>query len=145
MRPETGAAGEAQYIANPWSGGLSQIGRNDDVVLVGTGLTMVDVALDLNSRGHTGQITAVSRRGFLPLPHQDVSPYPAFLAAQSLPTTISGLMRTVRREFPATEVIVITGWGTVESASEAVRQSSVRRGPAELHDLHPGMSRHTLG
>lgn len=98
VRPETGAAGEAQYIANPWSGGLSQIGRNDDVVLVGTGLTMVDVALDLNSRGHTGQITAVSRRGFLPLPHQDVSPYPAFLAAQSLPTTISGLMRTVRRE-----------------------------------------------
>jgi response regulator RpfG family c-di-GMP phosphodiesterase len=31
------------------------------------------------------------------------------------------LMRIVRREFPATEVIIITGWGTVESASEAVR------------------------
>jgi putative nucleotidyltransferase with HDIG domain len=31
------------------------------------------------------------------------------------------LMRTIRREFPQTEIIVITGWGTVESASEAVR------------------------
>lgn len=31
------------------------------------------------------------------------------------------LMRTIRRDFPATEVIVITGWGSVESASEAVR------------------------
>ena len=31
------------------------------------------------------------------------------------------LMRTLRRDFPATEVIVITGWGTVESASQAVR------------------------
>lgn len=101
VRPETGSAGEAHYIANPWSGGLSRIGRNDDVVLVGTGLTMVDVALDLNSRGHDGQITAVSRRGFLPLPHSDVSPYPAFLAPQSLPTTMSGLMRTVRREVAA--------------------------------------------
>jgi len=31
------------------------------------------------------------------------------------------LMRNIRREFPQTEIIVITGWGTVESASEAVR------------------------
>jgi putative nucleotidyltransferase with HDIG domain len=31
------------------------------------------------------------------------------------------LMRTIRREFPQIEIIVITGWGTVESASEAVR------------------------
>lgn len=31
------------------------------------------------------------------------------------------LMRTMRRDFPATEIIVITGWGSVESASEAVR------------------------
>ena len=31
------------------------------------------------------------------------------------------LMRTMRREFPATEVVVITGWGSIESASEAVR------------------------
>jgi len=98
VKPRTGAAGEARYIANPWSGGLAQIGVNDHVVLVGTGLTMVDVALDLNSRGHKGSITAVSRRGFLPLPHRDVSPYPAFLSPRSLPTTISGLLRTVRRE-----------------------------------------------
>jgi putative nucleotidyltransferase with HDIG domain len=31
------------------------------------------------------------------------------------------VMRTLRRDFPATEIIVITGWGSVESASEAVR------------------------
>lgn len=98
VKPQTGAAGEAHYIANPWSGGLSRIGKDDSVVLVGTGLTMVDVVLDLHSRGHRGTITAVSRRGFLPLPHQDVSAYPAFLAPQSLPTTVKALMRTVRRE-----------------------------------------------
>jgi response regulator RpfG family c-di-GMP phosphodiesterase len=31
------------------------------------------------------------------------------------------LMRSVRREFPDVEIIVITGWGSVDSASEAVR------------------------
>jgi len=31
------------------------------------------------------------------------------------------LMRTVRREFPHVEVVIITGWGSVQSASEAVR------------------------
>jgi putative nucleotidyltransferase with HDIG domain len=31
------------------------------------------------------------------------------------------LMATIRREFPDVEIIVITGWGTVESASDAVR------------------------
>jgi uncharacterized NAD(P)/FAD-binding protein YdhS len=101
VRPQTGAAGEARYIANPWSGGLSRIGKNDSVVLVGTGLTMVDVVLDLHSRGHQGVITAVSRRGFMPLPHRDVSPYPAFLKPQSLPTTVTSLMRMVRSEVAA--------------------------------------------
>jgi putative nucleotidyltransferase with HDIG domain len=31
------------------------------------------------------------------------------------------LLATIRRQFPEVEIIVITGWGTVESASEAVR------------------------
>lgn len=31
------------------------------------------------------------------------------------------MMHTLRRDFPATEIIVITGWGSVESASQAVR------------------------
>ncbi len=31
------------------------------------------------------------------------------------------LMRTLRRDFPGVEIIIITGWGTVDSACEAVR------------------------
>ena len=104
VKPQTGEGGEARYIANPWSGGLSRIGKEDAVVLVGTGLTMVDVVLDLHSRGHRGGITAVSRRGFMPLPHRDVGPYRAFLALDSLPTTVASLMRTVRREVEAAAV-----------------------------------------
>ena len=101
FRPQTGDSGEAHYIANPWSGGLAHIGKDDSVVLVGTGLTMVDVVLDLHSRGHRGKITAISRRGFMPLPHRDVAPYQAFLTPQSLPKTVMALTRMVRREVAA--------------------------------------------
>jgi uncharacterized NAD(P)/FAD-binding protein YdhS len=46
------------------------------MLLVGTGLTAVDVALDLASRGHR-QIIAASRHGLLPLAHRPVPSDPA--------------------------------------------------------------------
>ena len=59
-----------RMIADPWSDRrLSAIGRDDRVLVVGTGLTMVDQVLALEARGHRGRITAVSRRGFLPTDH----------------------------------------------------------------------------
>jgi uncharacterized NAD(P)/FAD-binding protein YdhS len=59
---------------------------------------MVDVVLDLHSRGHEGHVTAVSRRGFLPLPHRHVDPYTAFIFADHLPRTVMALLRAVRYE-----------------------------------------------
>lgn len=61
-RTPDGRLRRGPIFSHPWSGGLSRIGKDDDVVLVGTGLTMVDVVLDLHSRGHRGRITAVSAR-----------------------------------------------------------------------------------
>ncbi|MBI1291892.1 NAD(P)-binding protein [bacterium] len=39
------------------------------VVILGSGLSMIDAWLTLQARGHRGEIVAVSRRGLLPLPH----------------------------------------------------------------------------
>lgn len=39
------------------------------VVILGSGLSMIDAWLSLRHRGHAGKILAVSRRGLLPLPH----------------------------------------------------------------------------
>ncbi len=39
------------------------------VMILGTGLSMVDAWLTLCNRGHRGQVLAVSRRGLLPQPH----------------------------------------------------------------------------
>jgi uncharacterized NAD(P)/FAD-binding protein YdhS len=63
-------AGAPRYLRDPWrSHELAAIGSDDRVLLLGTGLTMVDVVLTLTARGHRANIGAVSRRGLLPRAH----------------------------------------------------------------------------
>lgn len=64
------------YVADPWSDWESRLPQPDgdsegggDIVLLGTGLTMVDTLLTLFSRNWQGNIIAVSRSGMLPLAH----------------------------------------------------------------------------
>jgi uncharacterized NAD(P)/FAD-binding protein YdhS len=92
----------ATYVANPWdANALGRIGAGASVLLVGTGLTMIDVALELRSRGHRGSLTALSRRGLLPAAHRDTEIRGPFLQANALPTTVGELFRTVRLEVAA--------------------------------------------
>ncbi|QKW10824.1 FAD/NAD(P)-binding protein [Streptomyces sp. NA04227] len=57
-----------QFVADPWApGALDAVPEEEDVLLVGTGLTMVDVALTLRRPGRV--VHAVSRRGLVPQPH----------------------------------------------------------------------------
>ncbi|HEY1722037.1 MAG TPA: FAD/NAD(P)-binding protein [Magnetospirillaceae bacterium] len=86
-------------IIDPWNeNAIGRIGQHDSVVIVGTGLTMVDVAIDLDARGHAGPIHALSRHGLLPLRHELTRSYPLFLDKESLPLSIATLMKRVRRE-----------------------------------------------
>ncbi len=57
-------------IRDPWApGALDVVGPDDEVVIVGTGLTMIDMVLMLDARGWTGRATAISRRGLVPRGH----------------------------------------------------------------------------
>ncbi|KII98718.1 FAD-binding protein [Xanthomonas phaseoli pv. phaseoli] len=59
-----------RYIGWPWQGdALARLSPDDDVLIVGAGLTMVDVALTLHTRGHRGRLLAISRRGLAPQAH----------------------------------------------------------------------------
>ena len=57
-------------IGDPWAPrALERIGPDADIVIVGTGLTMVDMLLSLDAAGWTGRAAALSRRGLLPRAH----------------------------------------------------------------------------
>lgn len=83
-------------IDDPWdSEAKSAIAREAGVLLVGTGLTAIDVAVELLHRGHAGPIYAASRRGLLPRRH---GPVHATLdgCGTTLPSSLRDLVRHVR-------------------------------------------------
>ena len=65
---------EAPFVS-PWEDPRSWNAAPDATILIlGTGLTMVDVAIALSEFGHRGPIVALSRRGLLPQAHRRVEP-----------------------------------------------------------------------
>lgn len=59
-----------RFINDPWApGALASVKPADEVLLIGSGLTMIDVALALDAQGWLGRALALSRRGLLPRPH----------------------------------------------------------------------------
>lgn len=62
---------QARYVRDPWApGALDAVQAQQPVLLIGSGLTMMDVALELERRGLAHRLHAVSRRGLLPLAHR---------------------------------------------------------------------------
>ncbi|BCJ40072.1 hydroxyacylglutathione hydrolase [Actinoplanes ianthinogenes] len=92
-------------ITDPWAGfsapgsrtGFPHLDADEPVLLLGTGLTAVDVALTLAEAGHRGPIEAISRRGLLPLAHPQLPPssaHPDLILNSDL--TLRQLLRRVR-------------------------------------------------
>ncbi|MDP2312327.1 MAG: FAD/NAD(P)-binding protein [Pseudomonadota bacterium] len=92
-----GIIGSPRYVADPWRrDALAAIGAADAILLVGTGLTALDVLVSLRERGHHGPIRALSRRGLVPLPHLEAGGPPAAAPVTIAPgTSLEGLVRLV--------------------------------------------------
>jgi len=71
-------AGTPCWVPDPWlPGALDALQDCQRIVLVGTGLTMADVALSLSRRSNLAnqlEILALSRNGLLPLSHLPIQP-----------------------------------------------------------------------
>lgn len=97
------AAGDAIYETNfylrdPWDDPRYQrIDPARPVLIIGTGLTAVDIVLRLAAGGHTGTIHAVSRHGLMPQAHlrSPVTPLPT--SVEELPSAPRPLLRAIRR------------------------------------------------
>lgn len=108
--PKTAAAGEAEgrVMNDPWRpGALERVGPDDDVAIIGTGLTMVDVVLSLIGQGWRGRATALSRRGLKPRAHPRRHDTPA------APTSMLKLGPVSRRLAEARRMTRETNWRAV--------------------------------
>lgn len=89
------AALGALWVEDPWAGDLTEgLGAGDVILLLGTALTAVDVALTLEARGYQGRIVALSRRGLAPRAHGPREPTVA--PSEELAANCVTMLRRVR-------------------------------------------------
>lgn len=115
------------YRADPWAGDIAEgLTDEDEVLLVGTGLTAIDAALLLDSSGFRGRILALSRRGLVPRRHADGAPRAGLNERPA--ATLSALVRAVRDRAEAIgwraavdELRPVTQmmWGSADAATRA--------------------------
>lgn len=117
-----------RLIGDPWDDAqLGRIGVDDDVIILGTGLTAVDVVILLARRGHRGHITALSRRGLMSAVHEMARPWKPFLVPGEDPRPLAYLQR-VRAEVRKAAAEGI-GWRSVVDALRPVTQDLWRALP----------------
>jgi uncharacterized NAD(P)/FAD-binding protein YdhS len=93
-----------KYFQDPWNPEVfERIDSSDSVLIVGTGLSMADVTMQLNKLGHTGPINAISTRGLLPAVHKLGFTYPSFYEEIQGVTRITDILKTVRKHIAKAE------------------------------------------
>jgi len=70
-------AASGRYIADPWAWDPASTPVEAKVLLLGSGLTAVDVSLSIEAERPGARITALSRRGLLPRHHASIAGAPA--------------------------------------------------------------------
>ncbi|TGD96170.1 FAD/NAD(P)-binding protein [Methylobacterium nonmethylotrophicum] len=89
----------SRHRLDPWRPeAFGRLHPDRPVLVVGTGLTMVDAVASLRGRGFSGRIVALSRRGLVPSVHAPTRPWPVpDLRADDL-ASLTRLTRRIRAE-----------------------------------------------
>jgi uncharacterized NAD(P)/FAD-binding protein YdhS len=94
-----GFCDSSRCVRDPWAGGaLDAVPADRPVLLLGSGLTAVDVALALSRQPRTAPILCLSRRGLLPAPHR---PARGHWGPEAAATLAAGLGQSVRADLRA--------------------------------------------
>lgn len=85
------------YSPDPWAPDLiADLDQDTPVLLIGTGLTMIDTVISLLDQEHRGPIIALSRRGLLPQNHLLGPNATALPENEQFPTRLNSLARFLR-------------------------------------------------
>jgi uncharacterized NAD(P)/FAD-binding protein YdhS len=69
---------DPRICIHPWGEkATAPLAGDMPVLIVGTGLTMIDLAVSIRRRGFTGPVLALSRGGLMPVRHEPAYPWPA--------------------------------------------------------------------
>lgn len=152
LRPAPPAAatdallGSSRYVGDPWDPAASLDERADDVLLTGTGLTMIDAAVTLWRPGR--RFWAISRRGLIPRAHAPVAANIAELQATGSPREVLAAVRQASGDGQWRETIDALRpqvQGIWEGWSQAQRQSFLRHlrpwWDVHRHRLAPSVAR----
>ena len=106
------------YFQFPWaSDALKNLPPGGSVLLVGSGLTSVDLIMALKSKGFRGAIHVLSRQGLFPRPRRHLRQdecWPLFWDEAS-PRTVRGLLRAIRSQVQAAAEKGIDWRGVIDS------------------------------
>lgn len=92
-----------RYIGNPWIGWEEKLPDKDkDLLLIGTGLTMVDTFLSVRDLEWRGKLFAVSRNGLMPLSHFKGFDYPDYLDEKTQPIALRKAFSIFKQHYRAT-------------------------------------------
>jgi uncharacterized NAD(P)/FAD-binding protein YdhS len=87
------------YFGDPWhDDAVRDLRPSRPVLLIGSGLTMIDVCLALLEKGFGGPVVALSRRGLLPHSHDAAARWDGLRLDAEDRRSIASLCRAVRRE-----------------------------------------------
>src|SRR5215204_4145570 len=101
---DLGFTAHSKYFRSPWQENVfCSIDREDTVLIIGTGLSMVDVVLKLDRLEHRGRIVAISTRGLLPAVHKLGFTYSSFADEIRPMTRVTDMLKAVRRHIKKAE------------------------------------------
>ncbi|PMX00742.1 pyridine nucleotide-disulfide oxidoreductase [Pseudomonas sp. FW215-R2] len=96
--PQKQSSGLNAAALDPWDvGAMRQLDPQSTVLIIGSGLTMVDAVVSLEQAGHRGPIEVFSRHGLLPHVRRQPPAWADFLAEDHSLRTPRQLLRELRR------------------------------------------------
>ena len=139
------------YFENPWiRASVNNLSEDKPVLIIGTGLTMVDVVLGLREQNFKGKIIAVSPKGFHILPHRPHLPYTDILDEIKPPYKLLDLfkifrkhIRKVKSENKSGETVVDALRSKTQEVWHALDHNDRKRFMTHVRHLW-GVARHRL-